>query len=300
MSHYYNYDGLAPVDLTPVRCFVCGADDHRPVAIDNGYQIVRCNQCDLVYVHPRPNPAQLKAFYEKYYDPDAEVPEVWEREMGAVFREHARWMHAHHGKPGTVLDVGSSFGHMLRELEQLGWDTVGIEPSAIAAAHSRKILKGTVHTALFEDVALPDASFDAIVSLYVCEHVYDPRAFMVKIHRLLKPGGIAIVRIPFTRPLFPVMKLLGRTLMFAPMHLNDFPPPAMRRLGKDLGFERVEFRIGPPRKASDFLEKAGAIVLGGVGRAVEKASGGERVFPFCGALSYLMYKPRAAAATRAP
>lgn len=292
MSHYYHYDGLAPVDLTPVRCFVCGADDHRPVGLDNGYQIVRCRQCDFVYVHPRPNPTQLKAFYEKYYDPDAEVPEVWEREMGEVFAQHAQWMHAHIGKPGTALDIGSSFGHMLREMEKLGWDTVGVEPSPVAAAHARTILKGTVHTGPFEDVELADQTFDAIVSLYVFEHVYDPRAFMVKVQRILKPGGIAIIRIPFTRPLFPIMKLLGRTLMYAPMHLNDFPPSAMRRLAHDVGFERVEFRIGKARRASDFMEKAGAIVLGGVGRAVEKASGGERVFPFCGALSYRMYKPK--------
>lgn len=292
MTRFYNYQGLAPENLTPVRCFVCRADSTRPVALDNGFQIVRCNECDLVYVNPRPSPAQLREFYEKYYEPEEVVPEAWEREMGGVFEQHADWITEHATQPGVVLDIGSSFGHFLRGMERRGWKTVGIEPSSIAAAYSRTISRGTVHTAGFEEVELAPESFDAVISLYVLEHVNDPRGFMEQVFRILKPGGQAIIRIPFTRPLFPIYKLLGRPLMYAPMHLNDFPPRAMRRLGLALGFERVEFKIGRPRKASDTLEKVGAVVLGGFGRMVESASGGRAVFPYVGALSYRLHKPK--------
>ncbi|MDZ4774889.1 MAG: class I SAM-dependent methyltransferase [Planctomycetota bacterium] len=290
MARFYNYQGLAAENLTHVRCYVCGADSTRPVGLDNGFQIVRCNECDLVYVNPRPNPAQLREFYEKYYEPEEVVPEAWEREMGAVFAQHGDWIEEHSKPPGVVLDIGSSFGHFLAGMERRGWKTVGIEPSSIAADDSRTRLKGTVHTGGFEEVTLASESFDAVVSLYVLEHVNDPRGFMQEVFRVLKPGGQAIIRIPFTRPLFPIYRMLKRPLMYAPMHLNDFPPRAMRRMGLGLGFKRVDFRIGTARKASDTLEKVGAVVLGGFGRVVEGATGARVVFPYVGALSYRLYK----------
>jgi SAM-dependent methyltransferase len=290
LARYYHYDGLAPENLTRVSCFVCGGTRAREIGVDNGFHIERCDVCGLSFVNPRPSPAQLAAFYEKYYDPDAVVPEKWEREMGDVFEECGDWLAEHRGTPGTVLDVGCSFGHFLKSMERRGWQTVGVEPSPTAARHAQGMLSGTVHVGGFEDVALQPGSFDAVVSLYVLEHVSDPRAFMQKVYDLLRPGGQAIIRIPYTRPLFPLNRLLRRPLMYAPMHLNDFPPDAMRRLGRALGFTRVDVRVGRHRKAHDPVEYLGATILGGLGLLVERATGGRVVFPLVGALSYRLYK----------
>jgi ubiquinone/menaquinone biosynthesis C-methylase UbiE len=43
----------------------------------------------------------------------------------------------------------------------------------------------------------PDASFDAILCLEVLEHVPDPRAVIVELSRLLRPGGRLIMSAPF-------------------------------------------------------------------------------------------------------
>jgi SAM-dependent methyltransferase len=44
--------------------------------------------------------------------------------------------------------------------------------------------------------SLPDASFDAILCSHVLEHVADDRAAMSELHRILTPGGWAIVMVP--------------------------------------------------------------------------------------------------------
>ena len=46
----------------------------------------------------------------------------------------------------------------------------------------------------------PDQSFDLVVSSNVLEHVPDDAAVVRGFHRLLKPGGIAVVTVPAHEP----------------------------------------------------------------------------------------------------
>jgi predicted SAM-dependent methyltransferase len=47
------------------------------------------------------------------------------------------------------------------------------------------------------DLALPDDSFDAILCSHVLEHVEADRTAMHELHRVLSPGGWALVMVPF-------------------------------------------------------------------------------------------------------
>ena len=44
--------------------------------------------------------------------------------------------------------------------------------------------------------AFADHSFDSVVSFQVIEHIQDDRLFLKEIHRVLKPGGIALITTP--------------------------------------------------------------------------------------------------------
>jgi SAM-dependent methyltransferase len=46
------------------------------------------------------------------------------------------------------------------------------------------------------DIGFPDASFDVILCSHVLEHVADDRRAMRELHRVLKPGGWAILQVP--------------------------------------------------------------------------------------------------------
>lgn len=49
-------------------------------------------------------------------------------------------------------------------------------------------------------IQFPDASFDVIYCSHVLEHVPDDRRAMREFHRVLKPGGWAILLVPITAP----------------------------------------------------------------------------------------------------
>ena len=93
------------------------------------------------FVNPRPSAAKLVRLYESYYDATEVVPEKWEREMRDVFEECGDWLDEG-SNVGIVLDVGCSFGHLLRTLERRGWQTTGIEPSPVAAEYAERLIRG--------------------------------------------------------------------------------------------------------------------------------------------------------------
>jgi SAM-dependent methyltransferase len=270
---------------------VCGGDETRVLGIDNGFTVRKCirTDCEFVYVNPRPTREQLDGLYRTFYHEEKEVPDKWKWEMNAVFRESCDWL-TEWRATGTVLDVGCAYGHFLQLMQARGWLPTGVEPSPTAARYAQEHVRGPIIQANFEDADLGGRSFDAVTSFYVLEHASEPRQFLAKIHEVLRRGGLAIIRIPYTAPLFPINRLMRRSLMYAPMHLNDFSPRAMRRLALDLGFRTVEHRVGAPRRSHELMEQMGARLLGGFGRLVEHLSHGRLLFPYVGALSYRLWK----------
>jgi SAM-dependent methyltransferase len=288
VTRYYQYDTMPAGDLERVECAVCASEDCNVLGPDGGFTVVKCRRCGFVYVNPRPTAAQLVKLYRDYYPEGADVPDRWAHEMGAIFAECRDWLCAWRAV-GAVLDIGCSYGHLLQSMEERGWSTVGIEPSPDAARYAREHTRGQILETTLETVDLPAATFDAVVSLYVLEHVRDPRGFLAKVADVLRPGGVAILRVPHSEPLFGLNRLLRRPLIGAPMHLNDFSPTTLHRLATDVGFERVEAHVGRGRRSHDVIEHLGALVFGGTGRIIERLSGGRLLLPWVGALTYRLW-----------
>jgi len=53
-----------------------------------------------------------------------------------------------------------------------------------------------------DQVPLPDASLEYVTALDVLEHVPDDRAVVTGFHRLLKPGGVALITVPASMALW--------------------------------------------------------------------------------------------------
>jgi SAM-dependent methyltransferase len=101
------------------------------------------------------------------------------------------------GRPLDILDAGCGSGGMTRYLGTLG-NVSGIDlaPEALTLAKQR----GLPRLARASVGAIPfrDASFDVVTSFDVLYHlnVDDDRAAISEIHRVLRPGGIALIRLP--------------------------------------------------------------------------------------------------------
>ncbi len=103
---------------------------------------------------------------------------------------------------GRLLDAGCGSGANVVWLARLG-GAVGIDLSPEALAFSRR--RG-VNVARASVLALPfpDASFDLVTSFDVLYHrwVADDRVAVQELQRVLKPGGLLLVRVPALRLLW--------------------------------------------------------------------------------------------------
>lgn len=290
MNQNYFYKAYVPKDLRHLNCAVCGSRETRPVADENNLHIVSCCRCDYIYVNPRPSMAALEEFYRDYFPPVEGLADSWGGEMSSIFANICGYINARYDG-GQILDIGSAYGHFLSQFAADKWQASGVEPSPTATQYCRSNFPSiATYTSSFEDAALAPESFDVITSFYVMEHVFDPRDFMQRIYGLLKSDGLAVIRIPYTKPFFFFARLLGRPLMYAPMHLNDFAPEHFERMAGEIGFRAVETTVGTSRNSSNRVEKIGAAVFGAVGRAYEAVAPAGYRFPFAGAYTYLLRK----------
>lgn len=106
---------------------------------------------------------------------------------------------ARHFRPGAgsrVLDIGCGAGLMLNVLGRFG-ETCGVDNSEVAVELSRETFAGTVRVGQLPDqVPYPEGSFHLITALDVIEHIVDDVESLRSIHRLLAPGGKAVITVP--------------------------------------------------------------------------------------------------------
>ncbi len=107
------------------------------------------------------------------------------------------------GKPADVLDAGCGSGHGCALLHEAGAETVlGIDMSehALAFARERHAGPGIVYEQMsVTAIRRPPSSFDLLVCSEVLEHVLEfgtERKTMRELHRVLRPGGIAVLATP--------------------------------------------------------------------------------------------------------
>lgn len=115
----------------------------------------------------------------------------WYRERRSIIAKELRRV----GPPGRALDIGAAGGGNTRVLVAHGWRATAVDYSdtAVELARSRGIeaCQGDATR-----LPLPSQAFDFVMALDVLEHIEDDDAAIGELHRVLRPGGRALISVP--------------------------------------------------------------------------------------------------------
>jgi 2-polyprenyl-3-methyl-5-hydroxy-6-metoxy-1,4-benzoquinol methylase len=190
------------------------------------WDLLKCAECGLIWLNPRPVPADLHKIYKEYFTHRQNGRSAFRQKtkralyatlpgyenlatswfwrmigkgvaLPSLMSERARLgtMCLGGNSKGRLLDIGCGGGEFLVIMRDAGWDVAGIEPDPIAADLARRRGIPVLGVDLAE-AHFPDACFDAITLNHVIEHVYDPVALLAGCHRVLADNGKIVVTTP--------------------------------------------------------------------------------------------------------
>src|ERR1700693_4911151 len=103
-------------------------------------------------------------------------------------------------EPGLLLERACAGGSEFEPLLARGFEIVGLDyaQKMLGLAQQRSGASRRVHLcrADAESLPFPDASFDHVVCLGVFEYLSTYDHSLEEIHRVLRPGGVAIISLP--------------------------------------------------------------------------------------------------------
>jgi 2-polyprenyl-3-methyl-5-hydroxy-6-metoxy-1,4-benzoquinol methylase len=199
----------APVETEYTSCALCGKDEPEQLHLgqDRAYgrpgqfPIVRCRNCDLVYVNPRPVLDAIGYYYPTNYEPYRKAPEEARfkiQQLHQRLKLRGRCLAVTRvRRQGRLLDVGCATGTFLAEMRRYGdWQVCGVEPNQWAARYAQERLGLDVFHGHLSEASFPDGRFDVVTMWDVLEHLHDPRQTLAEIFRILKPDGFLICSVP--------------------------------------------------------------------------------------------------------
>jgi len=267
---------------TPAPCILCHESPSHQVYQKGPWRYFHCRSCGMVFLHPRPDVDDLLMSYDTYLPAQVDEIACWEKMMTPLMENAAILVDKQKYPDGArLLDIGCGYGFFLNKMARRGWAVEGIEVSRPGREYAGKTLGLSVHSKPLGEMAFPGECFDVVTLFYVIEHVHDPKMILQEVYRILKPGGMILLRWPHSTP---VVKILGPfaksfDIYHTPFHLYDFNPKAMQQLLEKCGFSDVQNLIGGFTLPEKRFFRWSSVVFGRIAEALHFFSSGRFLLP---------------------
>lgn len=261
---------MSETKIESTVCNLCGSDSFDIVGsfLFLGFRLnlVECNKCALGYVNPRISKENMEDFFQSYRDVSTKEINAWYR-IGLSNLKTDLEMVGSILPKGKLLDVGCSYGFFLKEMENRGWVTYGVEISKLTSQYAKNELKLSVFNGSLKEANFPDNFFDLIVSLDTLYFSPDPLGELREMYRILNEGKYVYIRVVNTffylklwqigRRILGARKELTSNPFFTENHLFYFSPMTISLMLTNAGFKDIRFFNA---KVSDgkrkFIEKS--------------------------------------------
>ena len=260
------YDFFNNSDKVKIKCPACGKNDYELWVKKNDFEYQLCNNCQSIYVSPRPLAKYFHSYYQdspstKYWattfykeTESARRDKLWIPKAKLVKNLIIKYQGSNFIK--NLVDIGGGYAVFDEEISKImNLNITVIEPSL----HLAKICRGKgfdVIEKFMEDIEYDELSQDrkCFVSFELFEHLHNPEEFLINLNKCMKSGDIFI---------FTTLSGIGLDIqvlredakaLSPPHHLNFLNPKSVSMLLERNGFNVLEATT-PGKLDIDILER---------------------------------------------
>lgn len=224
-------------------CTACKANNAKFILRKQELNIVKCRQCEFVYVNPRVSTNDLLSIYQHNYFNNKKLGYVnYEQEKRLRIKNFERWLtDIKPFLPPTLniraLDVGCAAGYCLDVMKTKGYNAEGLEldeeMNEELAASGHKVFKKTLSDFYSKE------KYSLITMFDVIEHIPDVDDSFDRLNNLLEKDGILVIITPDFNSL-QRMIFGKRWFQFKPIeHIQYFTKKSLLKIAKRNNFEIV-------------------------------------------------------------
>lgn len=259
MAHPASQATQAETVMLPRACPLCHGDQGRDLPYHRApWRTVQCTACDFVYMPEVPALEEVGTTFEwsqsfahetkrrRKASPILSRLDEWTRIRTRLFGRRTpmddvrRFL-----TQGRIIDLGCGNGSYLASAGQ-GFSLYGIDISPALTQEADRLFRAHGGYAICAPCAqglqeFEPEFFDAAVLRSYLEHEPDPNGVLKSLFRALKPGGIAVIKVPNYASLNRHIRREKWCGFRFPDHVNYFTPDTLRRMAEGHGY-RVMIR----------------------------------------------------------
>ena len=253
--------------MKSVACNLCESNTNIPLfqaedlrfGPDRKFTLVRCSDCNLVFLNPQPPEEEMANYYPPAYfgtekilsDPEPLRETAYEQnKMDKILKSGVL------PDKGKILDVGCGKGEFLANMKEKGWEDYGVEAAAVAAVYAQEKMGVNVLNCRLDEANFTDLYFDVVTFWHALEHLHDPSAVLAAVNRILKPGGHLLIALPNFRSLQARIMKSDWYHLDIPRHIFHFTPQTITQLLVKTGFRVLSTDFVSPAHNRDGIENS--------------------------------------------
>ena len=237
--------------MEKINCVLCDSSkkrllfkskDYRYHLTDKSFNVIKCQNCELVYVSPRPTQKEISRFYPRGYYSNVKVGFLMSI-VNDLLSLPSIYSVKKYKNQGRLLDVGCGAGEFLLKVKKENFEVYGVDVSLSACRLARGKGLKNIYCGELEKQKFPGNYFDVVTLWHSLEHLHYPALALAEIHRIMKKDGILIIEVPNINSLpFRIFKRYWFHLDI-PRHLYHWSRRTVRRMLNKTGFEvfRVDY-----------------------------------------------------------
>lgn len=228
-----------------VSCYNCNSDTYTDYDSENGFKLVKCDSCGLLYVNPRPADEDISKYkLNGVHEGEIEIATTGRyasRKVGRYLQILKDFFGDNDlNKKGIEwFDIGCGYGELIEALDKYTDGNIIVKGSELNEIK----IKSAQNRGLdvdFYDIDEMNHRFDVVSLFNVWSHLPDPVSFIEGLKKLLKPGGELFLETGHTSHLEPKDQQIP---YYLPDHLSFASQDIVENTLKKVGFEIIETNI---------------------------------------------------------